>query len=105
MTNSYSLGDSKMPSQKPRIALTVDNDLNDVLEELARLTKAPKSTIVVNMLKDAKPHLQEIVNALKLVEDKKNVMPVLSRLTALANEQAATVNSEMANLYRENSND
>lgn len=97
-----------MPSQKPRIALTVDDDLNALLDELSTLTKTPKTRIIVDMLKDAQPHLQEIVIALRAVEDKKNskdAVAVLSRLSALANQQVATVNNEMANLYREQNND
>lgn len=94
-----------MPTKKRRVALTVDDDLDAVLQELSRLTKTPKSTIIVDLLKDAMPHLQEIVNALNLIEDKKSVIPVMSKLTALANQQVAIVNNEMANLYSENNND
>ncbi|WP_201604890.1 hypothetical protein [Psychrobacter immobilis] len=93
-----------MPSQKPRIALTVDEDLHTILEDLSRLTKTPKSKIIVDILKDAAPHLQELVTALKAVEEKKDskdAIAILSRLSALANEQVATVNREMANLYSE----
>lgn len=93
-----------MPSQKPRIGLTVDDDLNAILEDLSRLTKTPKSRIIVGILKDASPHLQELVTALKSIEEKKDskdAIAILSRLSALANEQVATVNREMANLYSE----
>jgi len=34
-----------MPSQKPRINLTVDHELNELLQDLAVLMKKPKSTI------------------------------------------------------------
>lgn len=97
-----------MPSQKPRIALTVDEDLNNLLQELSELTKVPKTKIIVDMLTDAQPHLREIVIALRAVHDKKNskdAIAILGRLSALANEQVAVVNNEMANLYRSNSDD
>lgn len=97
-----------MPSQKPRIALTVDEDLNTLLDELSQLTKTPKSKIIVDMLRDAEPHLREIVVALNMVQDTKNskdAISVLARLSALANQQVAVVNNEMANLYSENTND
>lgn len=97
-----------MSSQKPRIALTVDEDLNHLLEELSNLTKTPKTKIITDMLRDAQPHLQEIVIALKAVQDKKDSkdgIAVLARLSALANEQVATVNKEMANLYSEQNDD
>lgn len=97
-----------MPSQKPRIALTVDEDLNNVLQELSELTKVPKTKIIIDMLTDAQPHLQEIIIALRSVQDKKNskdAIAILGRLSALANEQVAVVNNEMANLYRESNHD
>lgn len=89
-----------MPTKKRRIALTVDDDLNGILDELSRLTQTPKSTIIVDFLKDAKPHLKDIVDALKLVEDKKSAVPIMSKLTAMANQQVAIVNNEMADMYK-----
>ena len=90
----------KVPTKKRRIALTVDDDLNGILDELSRLTQTPKSTIIVDFLKDAKPHLKDIVDALKLVEDKKSAVPIMSKLTAMANQQVAIVNNEMADMYK-----
>lgn len=108
MKNSYFLGYLDMSSQKPRIALTVDDDLNDLLERLSKLTKQPKTRIITDMLKDAQPHLQELANALEMVQDKQNshdAIAVLSRLSAVANQQVSVVNSEMAKLYSEKDND
>ena len=48
-----------MPSQKPRIALTVDNDLNDLLQDLSVLMKTPKSTLITDILVDVTPMLKD----------------------------------------------
>ena len=44
-----------MPTQKPRIALTVPDDLNELLDNLSELMGKPKSTFIVEFLIDAQP--------------------------------------------------
>ncbi len=60
-----------MPSQKPRIALTVDDDLNELLEEISKLTKKPKATIITEFLVDIKPVLTDLRDALILRRKKR----------------------------------
>lgn len=85
----------KMPSQKPRIALTVDNDLNTLLEDLSVLMKKPKSTIITDLLVDVTPMLTDLRDALQLAEQKKDIKPVLARMTASANIRASEMNNDM----------
>jgi hypothetical protein len=84
-----------MPSQKPRIALTVDNDLNKLLEDLSILMKKPKSTIITDLLVDVTPMLTDLRDALQLAEQKKDIKPVLARMTASANIKASEMNNDM----------
>ena len=84
-----------MPSQKPRIALTVDDDLNALLEDLSVLMKKPKSTIITDLLNDVKPMLTDLKDALELAEQKKDIKPVLARMTASANIKASEMNNDM----------
>lgn len=84
-----------MPSQKPRIALTVDNDLNALLEDLSVLMKKPKSTIITDLLVDVTPMLTDLRDALQLAEQKKDIKPVLARMTASANIKASEMNNDM----------
>ena len=84
-----------MPSQKPRIALTVDNDLNKLLEDLSILMKKPKSTIITDLLVDVTPMLTDLRDALRLAEQKKDIKPVLARMTASANIKASEMNNDM----------
>ena len=50
--------------QKPRIALTVPDDLNELLDNLSELMGKPKSTFIVEFLIDAQPLFQELYNTI-----------------------------------------
>lgn len=52
-----------MPTQKPRIALTVPEDLNELLDNVSELMGKPKSTFIVEFLTDAQPLFQELYNS------------------------------------------
>lgn len=88
-----------MPSQKPRIALTVENDLNDLLQDLSVLMKKPKSTIITELLVDVTPMLKDLKEALELAEQKKDIKPTLARMTAAANIKTAEMNNDMLNQF------
>ena len=60
-----------MPSQKPRVNLTINHELNDLLQDLAVLMKKPKSTIIVDFLDEITPMLKDLKEALELAEQKK----------------------------------
>ena len=88
-----------MSSQKPRIALTVDDDLNKLLEDLSVLMKKPKSTIITDLLVDVTPMLTDLRDALQLAEQKKDIKPTLARMTAAANIKTAEMNNDMLNQF------
>ena len=88
-----------MPSQKPRIALTVEHDLNELLQDLSVLMKRPKSTIITEILVDVTPMLKDLKEALELAEQKKDIKPTLARMTAKANIGMAEMNNDMLNQY------
>ena len=87
-----------MPTQKPRIALTVPEDLNELLDNLSELMGKPKSTFIVEFLTDAQPLFQELYNSLSYAKEMKDNIPSLIRLTAMANQQVSVMNSEMSEL-------
>ena len=47
-----------MPTQKPRIALTVPEDMNATLDRLSTLTGVPKSKLIIEMLEEYVPILK-----------------------------------------------
>lgn len=62
-----------MPSQKPRIALTVSDEINDTLERLYKLTGTPKSRLIVEMLEQYVPVLEQVIETMeKIKKDKEN---------------------------------
>ena len=87
-----------MPTQKPRIALTVPEDLNELLDNLSELMGKPKSTFIVEFLTDVQPLFQELYNSLSHAKEMKDNIPSLIRLTAMANQQVGVMNSEMSEL-------
>lgn len=62
-----------MPSQKPRIALTVPDDINEVLDRISQLTNTPKSKLIVEMLEQYMPVFEQVAQTIeKIKTDKDN---------------------------------
>ena len=60
-----------MPRQKKRINLTVDEDMDVLLTELSALQGIPKTTLVYEYLEAMRPHMIEIRDAIRMVNEKK----------------------------------
>jgi hypothetical protein len=90
-----------MPSQKPRLNLTLDEDLNEIITDLSQLMGIPKTRVITDLLKDVLPVLTEVRDALKLAKEKKSVVPNLARIAASANAGTGVINSEMADLLKQ----
>lgn len=61
-----------MTDRKPRINVTVDDDMNELIAELAALQGIPKATLITQYLDMLRPHMVEIRDAMQLVNDNKN---------------------------------
>lgn len=62
-----------MPSQKPRVALTIPDDINDILDRLSKLTLVPKTKLIVEMLQQYAPVFEKTITALEQIQaDKEN---------------------------------
>lgn len=90
-----------MPSQKPRLNLTLDEDLNEIITDLSQLMGIPKTRVITDLLKDVLPVLTEVRDALRLAKEKKSVVPNLARIAASANAGTGVINSEMADLLKQ----
>lgn len=88
-----------MPSKKPRVNLTINPELNDLLQDLSVLMKKPKSTIIVDFLDEITPMLKELKQVLELAEQKKDIKPTLARMTAAANIKTSEMNNDMLNQF------
>lgn len=80
-----------MPTAKPRINLSVDEDLNELLAELAALQGIPKATLIVDILEQMRPHFKELIEAMELVEQKKDPSKAINKL--LIEQQKQFLNS------------
>ncbi len=69
-----------MPTAKPRINLSVDEDMNELLAELAALQGIPKATLVTQYLDMLRPHMVEIRDAIRMVNEKKDPSPHLRKM-------------------------
>ena len=62
-----------MSNQKKRIALTVPDDVDHVLERLSVLTKSPKTKLIMELLQEYLPVLERTADALEqIIADKEN---------------------------------
>lgn len=80
-----------MPTAKPRINLSVDEDLNELLAKLAALQGIPKATLIVDILEQMRPHFKELIEAMELVEQKKDPSKAINKL--LIEQQKQFLNS------------
>lgn len=70
-----------MPSRKPRVALTMPDDLNDLLDELADLQGVVKTGLIVELLVQMQPILETQRDALRSV--KQGISPQQALLAML----------------------
>lgn len=54
-----------MPSRKPRLPLTIPEDLHAVLRQLSEATGKPVATVVVDLLVEMQPQLEGLAKVLK----------------------------------------
>ena len=69
-----------MPTNKPRLNLSLDTDMNELIAELAALQGIPKATLVVQYLDMLRPHMVEIRDAIRKVNEKKDPSPHLRKM-------------------------
>lgn len=67
-----------MPSQKPRVALTMPDDLNVLFDRISELNGMPKTKLIVELLQAYKPVLIEMLDTLeKIHADKENAQKIV----------------------------
>lgn len=89
-----------MPTRKPRINLTVDDDLNEILGELSELTGKPKATLIMELIRESRPALITMKRGLKMAKTsrEKAAQTIMFDLLSQANQNAAIMNKEMAEI-------
>ena len=69
-----------MPTKKTRINLTIDDEMDTLLTELAALQGIPKTTLVYQYLEAMRPHMIDIRDAIRMVNEKKDPSPHLRKM-------------------------
>lgn len=69
-----------MPSRKPRVALTVPDDLNALFDRISDLNGTPKTKLMIELLEAYKPVLEEMLDTLeKIHADKENAQKIVKQ--------------------------
>lgn len=69
-----------MPSRKPRVALTVPDDLNTLFDRISDLNGVPKTKLMVELLTAYTPVLEEMLDTLeKIHADKENAQKIVKQ--------------------------
>ena len=71
-----------MPSKKTRVMLTMPDDLDAIFSRIAELENKPKTKVIIDYLSSLKPHAESMIQALELVQQKKNPLLILNQMTA-----------------------
>lgn len=69
-----------MPSRKPRVALTMPDDLNALFDRISELNGTPKTKLIVDLLQAYEPVLTEMLDTLeKIHADKENAQKIVKQ--------------------------
>ena len=69
-----------MPSRKPRVALTMPDDLNALFDRISELNGTPKTKSIVELLQAYEPVLTEMLDTLeKIHADKENAQKIVKQ--------------------------
>lgn len=90
-----------MPSKKTRIMLTMPDDLDAIFSRIAELENKPKTKVIIDYLSSLKPHAESMIQALELVQQKKNPLLILNQITANSLTMLGTEMSDFLNLMQQ----
>lgn len=89
--------------RRKRIALSVPPKMDEVLERLAVLTNQPKTKLILEMLEEYAPILEQTLNALEQIKANKENAPNIAKQFATemlldGNQKLGNIASEVKNL-------
>ena len=79
-------------TERIRINLSIDDEMNDLLAELAELTGRPKTSIVKDFLYNMKPAMEMTRDGLKALKDNKSIAPALQNMLNLVEDGMKEMN-------------
>lgn len=84
---------------RKRIALSVPPKMDEVLERLAVLTNQPKTKLILEMLEEYAPILEQTLNALEQIKANKENAPNIAK--QFATEMLLDGNQKLGNIATE----
>jgi len=89
--------------RRKRIALSVPPEMDEILERLATLTNQPKTRLILEMLEEYTPVLEQTLNALEQIQaNKENAASIAkqfaSELLLDGNQKLGKIAEEVKNL-------
>lgn len=86
-----------MPSRKARVALTLPDDLNALLDQVSDYQGTPKTKLITEILLECKPVLQQMLSAYKLIqENKEGAADIIKNFGAQAVAEASSKTTALA---------
>lgn len=91
-----------MKPQKKRIALTVPDDLDQVISQISELTSMPKTAVILDLVQSAMPMMLQTVQALQQAKagNKESAMDVMAGLLKDAGFQLDEVQHDFFQLKK-----
>lgn len=65
-----------MKPKPRRVALTLPPEIDDILSEISKLTATPKTAIITDILNDAVPAFNQVIEALKQAQSGKKRLAI-----------------------------
>ena len=79
-------------AERIRINLSINEEMNDLLTELADLTGRPKASIVRDFLDNMKPAMEMTRDGLSALKDNKSIAPALQNMINLVEQGTKEMN-------------
>ena len=91
-----------MPSRKPRVALTMPDDLNALFDRISELNGTPKTKLIVELLQAYEPVLTELLDTLeKIHADKENAQKIVKQFGQNLVMEASSIRGDVSKEVRE----
>jgi len=95
-----------MPTKKPRVMLSVPEDLNDLLQEVADHIGIVKTKLIIEILQETKPALETMRDAFNEIKTSSAPIEVVKRFgvqtLADVNKLAADFSADVASFHKDN---
>lgn len=87
--------------QNRRVVLTVNPELDSILDDIATIKNQPKSRVIVEILENAKPVLSAIAEMLKQADNAEKAYQHTLKLSHVVNAETGNIHKQMLNVLNQ----